>query len=76
MRLLVNRKGDPTYFKVELSQETYPQKDVTWAIEELAKAQARKKKLNPELNTEVYVGTRRKVKPASKKKKGTNNDTD
>jgi hypothetical protein len=35
MRLLVNRKGDPTYFKVELSQETYPQKDVTWAIEEI-----------------------------------------
>jgi len=35
MRLLVNRKGDPTYFKVELSQETYPQKDVIWAIEEI-----------------------------------------
>ena len=42
----------------------------------LAKAQARLEKLNPELNTEVYVGARRKVKPASRKKKGTNNDTD
>jgi len=48
----------------------------------LAKAQARLEKLNPELkfvkdvDTEVYVGARRKVKPASKKKKGTNNDTD
>ena len=48
----------------------------------LAKAQARLEKLNPELkfvkdvDTEVYVGTRRKVKPASKKRKGTKHDTD
>jgi len=42
----------------------------------LAKAQARLEKLNPELNTEVYVGTRRKVKAASRKKERTNNDTD
>ena len=49
----------------------------------LAKAQARLEKLNPELkfvkdvDTDVYVDARRrKVKPASKKKKRTNNDTD
>jgi hypothetical protein len=49
----------------------------------LAKAQARLEKLNPELqfvkdvDTDVYVDARRrKVKPASRKKKGSNNDTD